>query len=67
MTRNYNLYQAALHLYAAAKHLSEIDLDTKNGLLDLAKDYLSRVEITDEVTKDQEEIDKYAEEIRGSE
>jgi hypothetical protein len=67
MTKNAKLYQAALHLYKAATHLTEIDMVKKNFILDLAKDFLNQVEISEETEIDCKEIEEYAKEIRGVE
>lgn len=67
MIKNSNLYRASLHLYKAATYLTEIDMEKKNVILDLAKEFLNQVEITEEIEKNCEEIENYAKDIRGSE
>jgi len=63
--RNTDLYNASYHLYKAATFLTDIDPKIKNQVLDMAKDFLDKVEITDEELSNQ--IDKYCKMIKGEE
>lgn len=61
--RNTDLYYASYHLYKAATFLTDLDPKVKKQLLDMAKDYLNKVNITDENLS--KEIEEYCKIIKG--
>ena len=63
--RNTDLYYASYHLYKAATFLTDIDPKVKEQVLDMAKDFLNKVNITDEELSNQ--IDEYCKIIKGEE
>jgi uncharacterized protein (UPF0332 family) len=63
--RNTDLYYASYHLYKAATFLTDIDPKVKTKVLDMAKDFLDKVDITDEDLSKQ--IEEYCKIIKGEE
>jgi uncharacterized protein (UPF0332 family) len=63
--RNTDLYYASYHLYKAATFLTDIDPKIKTQLLDMAKEYLDKVDITDEDLS--KKIEEYSKIIKGEE
>ena len=65
--KNSNLYNASYHLYQAATFLDEVDKESKEHILDMAKQFLDRVEITEEDQAISADVDKYAKMIKDEE